>query len=68
MCGVVGIIGKSEAAPIIYDALTILQHRGQDASGIATCKKEKFFNKVTGRVYVSEAEAKVRFEEQIGFS
>ena len=43
MCGVVGIIGKSEAAPIIYDALTILQHRGQDASGIATCKKEKFF-------------------------
>ena len=42
MCGVVGIVSKSEVSPMIYDALTILQHRGQDAAGIATCDHDKF--------------------------
>ena len=43
MCGVVGIVSKSEVSPIIYDALTILQHRGQDAAGIATSTNNRFF-------------------------
>jgi len=43
MCGVVGIVSQSEVSPIIYDALTILQHRGQDAAGIATSTNDKFF-------------------------
>mgnify|MGYP001201710761 FL=1 len=43
MCGVVGVVSKSEVSQTIYDALTILQHRGQDAAGIATCKEDKFF-------------------------
>ena len=43
MCGVVGVVSKSEVSQTIYDALTILQHRGQDTAGIATCKEDKFF-------------------------
>ena len=42
MCGLVGLVGKTNVAPGIYDALTVLQHRGQDAAGIMTCSGGKF--------------------------
>jgi amidophosphoribosyltransferase len=42
MCGLVGIVGKSDIAPEIYNALTVLQHRGQDAAGIMTCNGGRF--------------------------
>ncbi|MBT4522926.1 MAG: amidophosphoribosyltransferase [Halieaceae bacterium] len=42
MCGLVGLVGKTNVAPDIYDALTVLQHRGQDAAGIMTCSGGKF--------------------------
>ncbi len=35
MCGLVGIVSNSPVNQAIYDALTVLQHRGQDAAGIA---------------------------------
>jgi amidophosphoribosyltransferase len=38
MCGIVGIVGKRDVNTQIYDALTILQHRGQDAAGMVTCQ------------------------------
>src|SRR3569623_960081 len=37
MCGIIGIVGKDEVNQAIYDGLTVVQHRGQDAAGILTC-------------------------------
>ncbi|MEP4148201.1 MAG: amidophosphoribosyltransferase [Halioglobus sp.] len=42
MCGLVGIVAGNNVAPDIYDALTVLQHRGQDAAGIVTCDRGRF--------------------------
>ena len=36
MCGIVGVVSHSPVNQLIYDALLLLQHRGQDAAGIAT--------------------------------
>lgn len=36
MCGIVGLFGQAQVAGRLYDALTVLQHRGQDAAGITT--------------------------------
>ena len=36
MCGIVGVLGKHEAAPILVDALQRLEYRGYDSAGIAT--------------------------------
>ncbi len=43
MCGVVGIAGKSPVNQMLFDALTMLQHRGQDAAGIVTCQEGRLF-------------------------
>jgi len=45
MCGIVGIVGQSSSSVSldIYEALLVLQHRGQDAAGIMTCKDGKFY-------------------------
>ncbi len=38
MCGIVGIVGREPVNQSLYDALLVLQHRGQDAAGIVTCE------------------------------
>jgi amidophosphoribosyltransferase len=42
MCGIVGIAGVKEVNMDLYEALTVLQHRGQDAAGLMTSDGEKF--------------------------
>jgi amidophosphoribosyltransferase len=43
MCGIVGVFGHSPVSQVIYDSLSMLQHRGQDAAGIATCFGGRFY-------------------------
>ncbi len=43
MCGIVGVVAKSNVNQTIFDALTVLQHRGQDAAGMVTCEADRFF-------------------------
>jgi amidophosphoribosyltransferase len=51
MCGIVGVISKDPVNQLIYDALLLLQHRGQDAAGIVTMQGTKcFMHKARGMV------------------
>jgi amidophosphoribosyltransferase len=51
MCGIVGVISRSPVNQLIYDALLLLQHRGQDAAGIVTMQGNKcFMHKARGMV------------------
>ncbi|MBD3894072.1 amidophosphoribosyltransferase [Hydrogenophaga sp.] len=51
MCGIVGVVDQGPVNQLIYDALLLLQHRGQDAAGIVTEHKRKFFmHKAKGMV------------------
>ena len=51
MCGIIGIVGHEAVNQQIYDGLTLLQHRGQDAAGMATCdERQLFVRKASGLV------------------
>ena len=51
MCGIVGVVSHAPVNQLIYDALLLLQHRGQDAAGIVTQQERKFFmHKAKGMV------------------
>ena len=54
MCGVVGIIGHSPVNQALYDGLTLLQHRGQDAAGIVTIDAGNCFRLRKSNGLVSE--------------
>jgi amidophosphoribosyltransferase len=42
MCGILGVVATSPVNQLLYDGLMVLQHRGQDAAGIATCEGGTF--------------------------
>ena len=51
MCGIVGVVSNAPVNQLIYDALLLLQHRGQDAAGIVTQQQRKFYmHKAKGMV------------------
>src|SRR5215471_3784713 len=51
MCGIVGVVSNAPVNQLLYDALLLLQHRGQDAAGIVTLQQRKFFmHKAKGMV------------------
>lgn len=51
MCGILGVVAKSSVNQLLYDGLLLLQHRGQDAAGIATAQSKVFhMHKANGLV------------------
>ena len=61
MCGIVGIVARNEVKQDIYDALTILQHRGQDAAGMVTSDGRRcFLRKANGLVRAGVARVQDR--------
>ncbi len=69
MCGIVGLVGFTPVNQSIYDALTVLQHRGQDAAGIVTIDAMNLFRlrKANGLVRdVFEARHMQRLQGNIG--
>ncbi len=42
MCGILGVVAKTPVNQLLYDGLQVLQHRGQDAAGIATAEESRF--------------------------
>lgn len=55
MCGIVGYIGKEQAAPIVLDGLARLEYRGYDSAGLAVYDGERIVTrKAIGRLKVLE--------------
>lgn len=45
MCGIIGIVGQDLVNQSLYDGLTVLQHRGQDAAGIVTSDGRRLYSR-----------------------
>ncbi|MCX7898020.1 MAG: amidophosphoribosyltransferase [Rhodocyclaceae bacterium] len=43
MCGILGVVATTPVGQLLYDGLQVLQHRGQDAAGIATAQGSRFY-------------------------
>lgn len=64
MCGIAGIVSHQNVNQDLYDALTVLQHRGQDAAGIVTCENGRLHlrkgNGLTRDVFTNSQMLKLR--------
>lgn len=70
MCGVIGMVGKGSVNQALYDGLTVLQHRGQDAAGIVTCDNGKLYlrkdNGLVRDVFATEHMINLRGDMGVG--
>ena len=65
MCGIVGIVQKDNCFTELYDALIMLQHRGQDAAGITICEGESLHSRKS-KGFVREVFTQRHFERLKG--
>ena len=65
MCGLVGIVQKDNCFTELYDALIMLQHRGQDAAGITICEGENLHSRKS-KGFVREVFTQRHFERLKG--
>ena len=65
MCGVVGIVGTNDVNTLLYEALTVLQHRGQDSAGIMTSDRG-LFNQRKGVGLVNDVFSSADMESLVG--
>ncbi|WP_193612573.1 glutamine--fructose-6-phosphate transaminase (isomerizing) [Nocardioides lijunqiniae] len=66
MCGIVGYIGTQQAAPLLLEGLTRLEHRGYDSAGVAVLGSGLRVAKKAGRVRDLSAELPKRFSGKVG--
>ncbi len=70
MCGIIGIVGREPVNQALYDGLTVLQHRGQDAAGIVTSDGRKLYlrrnNGLVKEVFLAEHMQSLRGNMGIG--
>ena len=70
MCGIVGVFGHGPVNQVLYDSLSMLQHRGQDAAGIATSFLNRFYlhkgNGLVSEVFDANSMAKLVGDMGIG--
>ncbi len=70
MCGIVGIVATEPVNLDLYESLSVLQHRGQDAAGIMTCEHGKFYmrkgNGLVRDVFFSQHMKRLRGNMGIG--
>ncbi|MEN8174995.1 MAG: amidophosphoribosyltransferase [Pseudomonadota bacterium] len=70
MCGIVGLVARQPVNQLLYDALLVQQHRGQDSAGIVTCENERLHlrkdNGLARDVFETEHMLKLRGNMGIG--
>ena len=66
MCGIVGISAETNVAAEIYDSLLMLQHRGQDASGMVVCDAQDKLNSRKSMGYVRDVFQQRHMNKLIG--
>ena len=66
MCGIIGISAEANVAGDIYDALLMLQHRGQDSAGMVVCDAEGKLNSRKSIGYVRDVFVQRHMDKLVG--